>query len=519
MDTSNTQRRDVSTESTDDSALDPDVAHADPVQPDQDEPSPGDSERPSDATKGGRIDRLRPEVLFLPLFLMFGAVMVFLVPPGWNSDEPAHFMRAWQLSSGQILPELQTDDTGQLIVGGNVPTGIVTLLKQNHLWSEPRVFQFDSKVANLHDDSDAIAAAASTDPLTTVDFRNSAIYSPLAYAPGVVGFWIGDLLGLSFASIMFLGRALDLIVLAAGVFLAIRITPVAKWAFFVVALLPGFVYQGASFSADPMVLAMCLVFTAFVLRLIGQPHPLSTKQIVLLGLLAVGVPLTKVAYGPFLLLILLIPLCNRQQRHRRGFLTAAGLIVLGVIPALIWTRVTGYANAPLNPAANLPEQIKYVLTDPLSYGATLFRTFVAGDMDLLYTSIFGNFIWLSAPIPLFFIIIGTAALLGALLVEDPRETFELQSVGSVRTFRYGIIGIVAASTLVLASAIYATFSTFRAVVVEGFQARYLLPLLPALMAALSGNVVIRQGPMKIFLVVSVVLVLFGGVLTLYRRLY
>jgi uncharacterized membrane protein len=140
-------------------------------------------------------------------------------------------------------------------------------------------------------------------------------------------------------------------------------------------------------------------------------------------------------------------------------------------------------------------------------------------MDLLYTSIFGNFIWLSAPIPLFFIIIGSATLLGALLVKDPRETFELQSVGSVRTFRYGIIGIVAASTLVLASAIYVTFSTYRAVVVEGFQSRYLLPLLPALMASLSGNVVVRQRPMKIFLLVSMVLILLGGVLTLYRRLY
>lgn len=471
------------------------------------------------STHRSRFDRLRPELLFLPIFLIFGAFFVSIVPPGWNNDEPAHFLRAAQLSAGQLLPESTTDDAGEQIVGGSVPTGIITLIKQNHLWHEALVFQYDAKASTLHDDSAAIAAQESSDPETLTDFRNSAIYSPVAYLPGVVGFWIGDVLGLSFAAIMFLGRALDLIFLAAAVFLAIRITPVAKWAFFVVALLPGFVYQGASFSADPSVLAFCLVFTAYVLKLISQPRPPSTKQYVLLGLLAVAVPLTKVAYAPFLLLVLLIPLCNRAVRSRRGFLLAAGLIVIGLIPALIWTRLTGYANAPLNPAANLPEQIKYVLTDPLSYGATLFRTFVAGDMDLLYTSIFGNFIWLSAPIPLFFIIIGSATLLGALLVKDQRESFELESIGRIRVFRYGIIGIVAASTLVLASAIYATFSTYRAVIVEGFQARYLLPLLPALMAALSGNVVTRQRPMKIFLVVGALVVLLGGALTIYRRLY
>lgn len=465
------------------------------------------------------FDRLRLELLFLPLFLVAGVVFIALIPPGWNSDEPAHALRAEQIASGQLLPEVLRDAQGNTAIGGFVPTDLVTLFRQTHVWREGRVYDPSQKVQSLYADSDAVAATSPKTPEVAADFRNTAIYSPLAYLPAMPAFWIGKLLSLSYFSTVILARVLDLLFVAAAVFLSIRIAPVAKWAFFVVALLPVFVGQAASLSADPTVLAFCLVFIAAVLRLIGAPAPPLARQYVLLGLLAAAVPLTKVAYAPLLLLIVLVPLSRRSSRGWRDVLAALGVAAAALVPALIWTRAVGFANVSLNPDADIGDQLGFVLRHPVSYLGVLYRTFVTGELDELYSSLFGAFVWLSAPLSPLFVIVAGATLLGAVLVRDDRESFDLPDVVGLRTFRYGTIAVVAAAATVVVSAIYLSFSTVRAIIVEGFQGRYLVPLLPAVMAAVAGNVVVRQRTMKAAVLAGVVLVLIGGFIALYRRLY
>lgn len=464
------------------------------------------------------LDRLRIELLFLPLFLIAGIAFVALIPPGWNNDEPAHALRAEQIASGQLLPEALRDSQGNTAIGGFVPTDLVTLFRQTHAWQEGRVYDPAQKVQSLYADSDAVAAASPKTPAVVADFRNTAIYSPLAYLPALPAFWIGKLLSLSYFSTVILARVFDLLFVAAAVLFSIRIAPVAKWAFFVVALLPVFVSQAAGLSADPTVLASCMVFIAAVLRLIGAMAPPTARQYLALGLLAAAVPLTKVAYAPLLLLIVLVPLC-RPSRSWRSVLGALGVVLAALVPAVLWTRAVGFANVSLNPNADFGDQLAFVLGHPVSYLGILYRTFVTGELDDLYSSLFGNFVWLSAPLSPLFLILAGATLLGAVLVRDDRESFDLVDAVGLRTFRYGTIAVVATTATVIVSAIYLSFSTLRAFVVEGFQGRYLVPLLPAVMAAVAGNVVVRQRPLKAAVLVGVVLVLIGGFIALYRRLY
>lgn len=461
----------------------------------------------------------RPEYVFVPIFLLFGAIFVFLIPPGWNSDEPAHIMRAQQLSTGKIFADVNIGTNGAKEIGGDIPVGIRDLLVATRVWGEGGVFDSNFTVGNVHA---LVSTEAETGQATvSVDFRNTAIYSPIAYLPQMPAFWVGKILSLSFASIVLLGRLFGLITVAAAVFFAIRLTPIGKWVFFAVALLPAFVSQAASFSADPAVLGFATLFAAYLMRVILQERAPRTGQYAALLAIGVGLSLTKVAYAPLLVLVFLIPLCNRQARTRKDFLSAGLGLLMAVLPALVWSKLVGPATTvSLNPAADPSNQLSGIIDHPIAFARVVYRTFLTTELpgDLL-SSFFGNFVWLTTPLPTAYVCLAVYALIASVLVRDPRETRWLDPGPAIWYFRGGLLLVAAGTVLVVAAGIYITFSAVDARVVEGLQGRYFLAVLPLAMLAFYGNTLLRQRAVNLSIVVVVVVVLLGGVAALVNRLY
>src|SRR5262249_36604864 len=54
----------------------------------------------------------RPVAVFLLLSIVFGLPVVFVTPPFRGADEPAHFLRAYGISRGEIVPS-RADDKGR----------------------------------------------------------------------------------------------------------------------------------------------------------------------------------------------------------------------------------------------------------------------------------------------------------------------------------------------------------------------------------------------------------------------
>src|SRR5689334_15991636 len=65
---------------------------------------------PADATAAppSRLADLarRPVAVFVLLSLLFGVPGIFLTPPLRGADEPAHFLRAYGIAQGEIVPAL-----------------------------------------------------------------------------------------------------------------------------------------------------------------------------------------------------------------------------------------------------------------------------------------------------------------------------------------------------------------------------------------------------------------------------
>ena len=62
---------------------------------------------------------LRPELIFAVMALLAGLVLVFVNGPFQAPDEPAHFLRAYQISEGRFFSE-RVDDKA----GGQLPAAI-----------------------------------------------------------------------------------------------------------------------------------------------------------------------------------------------------------------------------------------------------------------------------------------------------------------------------------------------------------------------------------------------------------
>ena len=88
-----------------------------------------------------------------------------------------------------------------------------------------------------------------------VDFRNSALYSPVVYVPQAVGLALGRLARMPLLDVYYLGRLLNLVASVA----------LCYWTA-LIALCPMFLFEQASFSADSLTCALAAAFCGAVLR-------------------------------------------------------------------------------------------------------------------------------------------------------------------------------------------------------------------------------------------------------------
>lgn len=466
------------------------------------------------------VRRLGLAGVFLMLFLLFGCMFILITPPGWNTDETNHVYRVFQLSRGNLLSEQVVDpQSGYKAFGGLVPTNMVRLFDMtgarlpgsvgNVQWKiDKQLYQRQPRVRSLRDDGQ----------LMPINFSGAALYSPVTYALYIPVFWLGKLLSMPLYWIILLSRLVGLVATGVALFAAIKALPVGKWMLFAVGLLPGVVAQSASVTADAPQLAVTILFFALVARLIYRPQRLRWWDYGMLLTLGVALPLTKLVYAPVVLLLLAMPLIRPEYRQRRTITLLAGVVVLSLLPAAIWMQMVSYVDINSNPQADFAKQKLFILHEPFMYARTLYYS-LATNLQTGLNNLFGAFVWDSAPLPALFAYLAAFAVMGSLVVVSSSERGAKLAVRQLRLWRASLLAVVAATSLLIATALYVYSSTYRATTVVGIQSRYFLPLMPLLLMAFYGNTVKNQRSIKLGIVVLSAVVLMGAVATVYQRLY
>ncbi len=426
---------------------------------------------PIDDASGAQSGGLTLHDLYTLVAVFFGAFFIVLTPPFGVGDETTHVERAYEVASGAFLG------------GEGLPAGLQQFLGD----AFQRVKSGEPVRAADYERWAAIPLEASRiepypDPLRAImRLQYPGNYAHLAPAMGA-----GLALGAPPLAILYLLRTVALI---AGVLLvrqAIKIAPVAfqpPMAF--IALLPTTLVFFSGVNNESVLIGLGFLWFAYVASLAAHPGERLTRAEIA-GLIALSFILGQFKSGYFLLpaLALILPAGKFSSPAQRIFILLL-TIAPGAVVSFLWMATAksamlgdvAYSTLPGNRVAP-DEQIAFVLADPLRYAMIVFRTFfLSPEGGEAARSLGGVAGWtnIGLPAPIYALLLVAGIALWASGEKPPapiRTPFAL-------LVQAGVFGGV---TLLILTMMYAGWTGVGASVIDGFQGRYWLPLLPLILA-------------------------------------
>ena len=180
--------------------------------------------------------------------LLFGTLIILATPPLRGPDETAHFLRAYGVAQGDIVPSIR-DAEGRkgVLVPPRLYEGFdffesVRIKEKEAGFGYGPVFQAYFSRRPARADSDR--------PPTFVAYAGSEGYSPVAYLPQVVAALVARALDLDFVPTFYLMRFAGLAALTGLIAYAIAMVPNLAWAFLAISMLPAAIYGRSVINAD-----------------------------------------------------------------------------------------------------------------------------------------------------------------------------------------------------------------------------------------------------------------------------
>ncbi len=415
-------------------------------------------------------DRMSPADLYTLVAVFFGAIFIFLTPPFGVGDETTHVERTYEIA------------TGAFFGAKGLPAGLQTFIDDafTRIKSDEKISGYDyARWSGIGLEADHIEPYA--DPMRAI-MRLQYPGNYIHLAP-VMGAALA--IGAPPLAILYFLRAAALL---AGILLvrqAIRLAPAAfRPAMLFIALLPTSLVFFSGVNSESVLIGLGFLWFAFLANLAARPHePLTRKEIA--GLLLLGFAIGQFKSGYFLLpsLALILPAGKFTSPAQRLIILLL-TIAPGAFVSLCWmtaakTAMLGdiaYSTAPGNRVAP-NEQIAFVLADPLRYGVIVFRTlFLSSEGGEAVRGMVGLGGWTNIPLiaPVYAMLFIAAI---ALWTSSDRAPPAMATPLAI-LIQAGIFGGV---TLLVLTMMYVGWTGVGAPVIEGFQGRYWLPMLPLLL--------------------------------------
>ena len=416
-----------------------------------------------------------PRVLF-SVILFFGVVFTFLIPPMQTPDEDAHFLRAYSVSQGHILPRKNGDDCG------DVSKALASDLNN---YSDMKG-QVGQKYTYLRWRADAYAIE-DLRPQTRYCY-SAQTASPLLYVPPVIGIIIGRLIywasplqhqtfnWMAANHFAHLGN-----VLAWALVASLACAWAARFGavIFGLATLPMVIQASASSSYDVTTLSAGLLFLALVVKIATrQDRPTRWETVGLIGL-GFLVAHAKLVYAPEVAVVWAL----KRWMPRRAFLYLCGCLVLAVLVGII--TGAGQQTATAHETQLQHEQLGQILLHP---GRLLMRFLytLGQERDYYTVSFLGDFGWLDTMAPLPLLMLVWATLICAVVGDALRGPSPLGWTGSgllVAAALASFLGVHVALYVIWTAKVEGVGNTLM----TGVQGRYLLPIALPLMVAIAAG--------------------------------
>jgi hypothetical protein len=422
-----------------------------------------------------------PATIFLLLSLVFGSLIVFATPPLRGPDEIAHFLRIYSYTRGEVLPPAQIDGRKGIFI-------------QHELNSQLQFFRSAGEwFAGARDDGvrywqimavyqDAIDTNGADHPAVFAPFAGTEGYNPVAYIPYIAAGVIGGLFGLNFPDMLLFMRLLGLATFTAVAAYAIAVSPVLKWAFVLIALLPVSLYNRSVLSADGAALSTAMIITAVCLRAVWQPAAGRVWE------RSFWMTLCALSKQPQIAFILLELMLFRLRDLPRRWVSVAAVILPSIMlsPLWVWAVSAEVGVWRLQEQEQHPPEhfdpvwkLLYMWDHPLQFPLATWRAISVWG-DRLWQELIGIVGWQDIMLQPWVYVLLTIFLL---LV--PLQKLQLSNADRARVTL--ISGLVAVGYVTLVYLIfYLIYTPLNVDHVRGVQGRYFVIALPVAAISIAG---------------------------------
>ncbi len=447
---------------------------------------------------------LQPQNIFLILGLVYGIAFLLFLPPLQVPDEYAHFYKAYSISDGQLMPEKIGNKAGVYVpvdlrnTSEIIQEKMKLLVKEKQKLDMPFIFK-ESPIDNNNK--------------VFVDFSKIAVvtYSPLPYLMPALSTAIGKLFNLPPLILIYTAGFVNLVLWLFLIYLSIKITPVFKWGFLVIALLPMTLFESASVSADSLTIGLSFITIALFLRLSldDRIKKIYLKDVIVLFLVILALSLTKMPYFLLSFLFLMIP-ADKFGNNKKKIIIFALILSTIFIVALIWLFITKGLYVT-EKGVSIHDQLLFILPHPLLFLQLIWNDLVTNPLKYFKIMVGTN--WVSYPLPksVYYAVISLLLFLPFLDKNDIKIDFKKKSI---------IIGTFLLITGFIYLFDYLTWTPVGLNKIIGVQGRYFIPVLPLLFLLFYNNKFkSKDNILKPITVVSIILILTVTVLFFIGEYY
>lgn len=398
---------------------------------------------------------LKPEILFVILSIIFGIIFLLITPQFQVADETSHYSKSLELSQGNIY------------------------------FGKSNVFIY--------------------------------FYSPIPYMLPASALSLGSSLGLSNNTIFYMGRLLNLIFFICITFLAIKITPILKWTFLLLGLMPMSLYEAASYSSDAFNIAIALFLTAFIFKLAFDENKITINQkdMIIIFLLGLLLALSKQIYVLILFLFLIIP-SSKFESRKSMFINFFTILFSCILVIIGWNLLIQGMYTPISPQVSVSGQISFILTHPITFLVTYLNTIIQNSLYYIITFV-GTFGWidngLDTPLPTILVIAYIIVLILASLLDNSEVKVNLnQKLISFFTFLFIFTSIFTLE--------YVMWTVVGNDKINGVFGRYFIPIAPLFFLVFYNNKFKQNIKGKNFAItIFIIVILLISTFMVFKRFY
>lgn len=399
---------------------------------------------------------IKPETFFLLSVIPLSAAYLVLMTPLSVPDAGAHFSAAYRFSNILLNKEPwggRIDDINffQNINNHYPNTRDFLLIKSNiSLWAKnTELTEWPHKSQNME------------------------YYSIFCYLPQVLGLYLGRLLRFGSVLTVYLSRLCMLIAYIFSCYNAIKKTPIGKFIFAAILLLPTSLMMSSAISYDSLVLICTLNFLACSLRLYHEPESRSALIECIIWAFFVG----AVKGGGYLVLLPIVFIFIYPGKKHTWFKTAA-IIGSGLASVLLFDVILPAGTKLFQFGGEKSDKLyaSYALEHPLKYLEMVFETYLV-QPDLLIQMGGTGLAWLEYTLPSL-VIVGFMLVIGIYSIYE--EDYMQLNNKDKNILLFTIFLVFFLTPVMLLS-----WTSAESDVIQGLQGRYYLPVFPLMIIVIT----------------------------------